>query len=243
VTLDDQQDAAPPPSQARRSNWTAGRIVAMVLTSIGGLIGLALIVGGIAILAAVAFGRDDDGYFTTDREQLESATYAITTGEIDLGVDADEWAPDDVLGNVRIETRSAEPVFVGVGSDADVSRYLADVAQDELIDFDGGPEYELHQGERRPTPPGEQDFWVAQAQGSGEQTLEWDAGFGNWTALVMNADASRNVSVEAEAGVKLDWAVWAGLGILVAGLVIGGGAVALILLIGRRASRDPLTSG
>lgn len=238
-----QEPPAAAPVPARRSHWTAGRVVAMVLTSIGGLIGLALVAGGIAILGAVAFGRDDDGYFTTDNERLESATYAITTGEIDLGVDADEWAPDDVLGNVRIEVEATDPVFVGVGSDADVSRYLAGVAQDELIDFDDGPEFELHQGERPPGPPGEEDFWVAQTEGSGAQTLNWDAGFGNWTALVMNADASRNVSVEAEAGVKLDWAVWAGLGILVAGLVIGGGAVALILLIGRRASRDPVPAG
>jgi hypothetical protein len=59
----------------------------MVFASIGGLIGLALLLGGIAMLAAYAFGRDDDGYFTSDREQLRSATYAITTEDIDLGVD------------------------------------------------------------------------------------------------------------------------------------------------------------
>src|SRR5215207_8170863 len=70
-----------------RSKWTASRVIGMVFASIGGLIGLALLVGGIAVLAAYAFGRDDDGYFTSDRQQLESATYAITTEDIDLGVE------------------------------------------------------------------------------------------------------------------------------------------------------------
>ena len=69
--------AAPPPS-----NWTASRVIGIVFASIGGLIGLALLVGGIAVLAAYAFGRDDDGYFKTDRQRLESATYAIITEDI-----------------------------------------------------------------------------------------------------------------------------------------------------------------
>jgi hypothetical protein len=45
-------------------------------------------------------------------------------------------------------------------------------------------------------------------------------------------------TVEADAGVKLDWAIWAGLGMLGVGLLMSAGAVAVILLIGRRAGRD-----
>jgi hypothetical protein len=48
----------------------------------------------------------------------------------------------------------------------------------------------------------------------------------------------RGVDVEADAGVKLDWAIWAGLGMFVVGLLMSVGAVVVILLIGRRASRD-----
>ena len=121
-----------------RSNWTAGRVIGMVFASIGGLIGLALLVGGIAVLAAYAFGRDD-GYFNSDRKQLDSATYAITTENIDLGADEFDWAPDKILGNIRIQVEGDKPVFVGIGSDADVDRYLGNVAHDELIDFHGGP--------------------------------------------------------------------------------------------------------
>ena len=224
--------------QARpRAGWTAGRVVAMVFTSIGGLIGLALLLAGIAVILVYAFGRDD-GYFNSDRKELTSPAYAITTGEIDLGADELDWAPDAILGNVRIQVDSEKPVFVGIGSNADVSRYLSDVAYDELIDFnDDQPEFELHRGKAPRGPPRKQSFWVASSEGSGERTVAWDAEFGRWTAVVMNANGARGIDVEAEAGIKLDWVIWAGLGIFAIGLLISAGAVVLILLIGRRASR------
>jgi hypothetical protein len=62
--------------------------------------------------------------------------------------------------------------------------------------------------------------------------------FGRWTAVVMNADAARGIDVEADVGVKLDWAIWPGLGMFVVGLLMTVGAVIVILLIGRRASPD-----
>ena len=220
------------------SSWTAGRVIGMVFASIGGLIGLALLVAGIAVLAAYAFGRDDDGYFNSDRKQLESATYAILTEDIDLGTDEVDWAPDEILGNVRVQVEGDKPVFIGIGRDSDVERYLGDVGRDELIDFDGDdPQFDLHEGRAPRTPPGEQDIWVAESEGSGEQALTWDAEFGRWTAVVMNADASRGIDVEADAGVKLGWVIWAGLGMLAVGLMMTAGAVVVILLIGRGASR------
>jgi hypothetical protein len=225
-----------------RSHWTASRVIGMVFASIGGLIGLALLVGGIAVLVAFAFGRDDDGYFNSDRHRLDSATYAIVTDDIDLGANEVDWAPGKILGNVRVQVDSAKPVFVGIGSDDAVDRYLGDVAYDELIDFDGdNPEFEPHEGRAPRAPPGDQDFWVAKSEGSGEQALTWDAEFGRWTAVVMNVGAARGIDVEADVGVKLDWAIWAGLGMLVVGLLMTAGAVIVILLIGRRASGDSTT--
>jgi hypothetical protein len=229
------------PTPARyQSSWTAGRVIGMIFASIGGLIGLALLLGGIAVMAAYAFARDDDGYFTSDQTQLESATHAITSEDIDLGAEATDWAPDEILGNVRIQVEGDQPVFVGIGSDTDVDRYLSGVAYDGLTDFDGDdPEFELHDGGRPRGAPADQKFWVAETQGRDEQALTWDAEFGHWTAVVMNADAARGVDVEADAGVKLNWAIWAGLGMFVVGLLMSTGAVVVILLIGRRASRGP----
>jgi hypothetical protein len=227
-------------SSARpRSKWTAGRVIGMVFASIGGLIGLALLVAGIAILAAYAFGRDDDGYFNSPRKQLHSATYAITTQDIDLGADEFDWAPNKILGKIRIQVEGDKPVFVGIGSDDDVDRYLGNVARSELIGFHGDhAELDLRKGRAPRTPPGKQGLWVAQSEGSGEQALTWDAEFGRWTAVVMNADAARRIDVKADAGVKLGWAIWVGLGMFVVGLLMTVGAIVVILLIGRGASRD-----
>jgi hypothetical protein len=214
----------------------------MVFASIGGLIGLALLAGGLAVLAAYFFDRED-GYFSTDRQQLESATYAITTEDIDLGADEVDWAPDAVLGDIRVRFEGERRLFVGIGPDDDVDRYLGDVLHDELLDFDGdNPEFDLHEGIAPRSPPGEENFWVAESQGSGEQALTWDAEFGRWTGVVMNADATRGIDVEADAGIELDWAIWAGLGMVVVGLLMSAGAAVVILLVGRRADRDAATS-
>jgi hypothetical protein len=223
-------------SSRPRSNWTATRVLGMVFASIGGLIALALLVGGITVLATYAFGRDDQGYFTSDRQQLQSAAYAITTEDIDLGADEVDWAPDGILGNLRVQVDGERTLFVGIGSDDDVDRYLRDVAHDELIDFDGDdPELDQHAGRAPRTPPADQDFWVAESEGSGERALTWEAEFGRWTLVVMNADAARGIDVEADVGVKLDWAIWAGLGMFGIGLLMTVGAVFVIVLIGRRA--------
>ena len=154
--------------------------------------------------------------------------------EIDLGADEFDWAPDKVLGNVRIQVDRARPASVGIGPEEAVGRYLDHVAHGELIDFSGDrAEFDLHPGRAPRTPPGRQRFWVAKSQGAGEQALTWDAEFGRWTAVVMNADGARGIHVEADAGIKLDWAIWAGLGLIVVGLLISGGAALLIVLIGR----------
>jgi hypothetical protein len=224
-------------TDSAESNWTAGRVIGMVSAGLGGLIGLALLTAGVAVLALYAFGRDD-GYFNSGDNHVESATYAITTEDIDLGVDEADWAPDEILGNVRVQVEGDKPVFVGIGPDDDVERYLGDVAHDQLIDVRGGdPELDLHRGGAPRTPPGEQEFWVAESEGSGKRALTWDAEFGRWTAVVMNADGTRGIDVEANAGVKLGWALWAGLGMFVVGLLMTLGSVVVMLLIGRRASR------
>ena len=219
--------------------WPATRVIGMVFASIGGLIALALLVGGITVLATYAFGRDDQGYFTTDRQQLQSGAYAITTEDIDLGVDEVGWAPDNLLGNLRVQVDGEKPVFVGIGSDEDVDRYLREVAHDKLIGFDGDdPEFDQHAGRAPRSLPADQDFWVAESEGSGEQALTWDAEFGRWTLVVMNADAAQGIDVDADVGVKLNWAIWAGLGMFVIGLLMSVGAVIVILLIARRANPD-----
>jgi len=57
----------------------------------------------------------------------------------------------------------------------------------------------------------------------------------------VNANAARGIDVEADDGVKLGWAIWAGLGMFAVGLLMSAGAVVVSLLIGRRPGRDSTT--
>ena len=225
--------------QRTTSNWTAGRIIGMVFTSIGALIGVTLLFCGIALIAVHAFARDDDDFYTSDTEPLRSSGYAITTDEINL--DFVDDLPDDMLGTLRVNAKGigGKAIFLGIGPSDDVDRYLARVAHSELDDFDRGrPEYVEVPGGRPPTPPGAQDFWVAESLGVGDQRVDWEPEDGVWTVVAMNAGAARGVAVEAEIGAKLDWLLWLGVGFVIAGIVLGVGGTILILIIGRGASRD-----
>ena len=79
---------------------------------------------------------------------------------------------------------------------------------------------------------------MAQGSGSGQQSLTWSPTEGRWGLVAMNADASRPVAVQADAGATVP----ALTGVAVALLVLGGLVLALgALLIAipvRRATRD-----
>ena len=221
------------------SNWTGGRVVAMVFSSIGALIGITLLLCGLGLIALHAFARDDDGFYASDTEQLRSGGYAITTDELNL--DFVDDLPDDVLGTLRVNAEGigGKPVFLGIGPSADVQRYLGRVAHSELTDFrHHRAVYVEVPGGAPSSPPAAQDFWVAKSQGLGNRRIDWDPEDGIWTVAALNAGGARGVAVQAEIGAKLDWLIWLGVGFTVAGLVLGAGGTILILVIGRRASRD-----
>jgi hypothetical protein len=234
--------AAPGPPSAAGSGWTGGRIAGMVFSSLAALIGIALLLGGLALVGAYAFARDDDGYFSTSDEHLQSGAYALTAEDLDLGADPGGPAPEDLLGTVRIDASATDgqPIFIGIARTTDVDRYLGRAGHTEVVDFsNGSPRYEQRPGGAPRTPPRAQDIWVAQSEGAGAQRVQWDAESGVWSVVIMNADGSRGVSVDAEAGVKLGWVLWVGIGLVALGLLLTVAGVILILRIGRRASRDP----
>ena len=109
----------------------AGRIVAIALGCNLGVLGLGLLVAGIAGTVAYGVARDDDGFFRTDDINPATPTSAITSDSLDLGVnpgDAD-WVTERgdfatvTLIYVRLaRVRNCSP---GIGPTADVMRYLA----------------------------------------------------------------------------------------------------------------------
>jgi hypothetical protein len=234
-------DARPPPTPppgAGKTGWTAGRVVAVVLGSIAALIAIALLLGGAALIGAHASARDSDGYYTTGTERLATGTYALTAEDIDLGSDAADVVPKDVLGRVRIraERPGGQPVFVGIGPEREVDAYLRGVAHAEVDDLDP-PRYRISRGGAPRRPPSAERFWVASTEGSGRQAVSWEVEGGQWTIVAMNANAARRVVLDADVGGKVGWFLGVGIGMVVVGLLLLAGGVVLIVVAGRRASR------
>jgi hypothetical protein len=235
-------DPGPP-----RSRWSAGRIVLVILGSLAALIGAGLLAGGGGLLWADQTQRDDDGYLSTPTERFEASSYAIVSEPLDL-VEADtegaDWLlSDDVLGDVRLQAANGD-VFIGVGPTSDVEAYLRGVEHHRLTDVEYDPfraRYEARAGAAPTAPPGEQDFWAATGSGSGEQTLTWDPESGNWSAVVMNADAAPGITADLSVGAEANFLTWLAIGLLVAGGILLLGGAGLIYL-GARHAAAPATA-
>jgi len=112
------------------------------------------------------------------------------------------------------------------------------VGHAEIDDLGADPiSYVVQPGGAPSAPPDREEIWVAQVDGSGEQSLEWDSEGGVWAVVIMNADAARGVSVEADAGVKIDWLLEAGAVLAGVGILLLGTGVVAALVVSRRASR------
>ncbi|HYF27579.1 MAG TPA: DUF4389 domain-containing protein [Baekduia sp.] len=209
-----------------------GRVLAIVAGSLLALLAAALTVGGIALAIAHLTLRDDDGFYTSPTERLETAGHALTGERLDLGdVRGPGMEIDDLGADVRIQARLADdgPVFVGIAPAAAVDRWLAGVAHAEVTDFDDdGPQLRAAPGTRAPERPADAGIWAASSTGAGERTVQWEPEGGRWSAVVLRADGRAGVAADVSVGARVPWLVWLGLGLLAAGLVLGAGAAATL---------------
>jgi hypothetical protein len=227
-------DEAPTPAEPQRKG-TAGRVALIVVGVVAGIVAFSLLAGGCALVAVDQTQRDDDGFLMSPSEEFTTSSYAIVSESADLD-SGGEWALDAFLGTVRVRSESERPVFVGIGSAADVDLYLEGVEHDVVDDLDSGgsPEYARRSGSAPSSPASGETFWVATANGSGEQTLDWDPEDGDWRAVVMNEDASRGVSADLSIGAELDSVLWIGIGLLAFGVLLAAGAAFAITAGARR---------
>lgn len=203
-----------------------GRIVMLVLGTLAALMGLGLLITAGAV-GWVNFQQRDNGYFTTTTERYDVDSRAITSPGLNVMVDEELPAvlPVDSAGRVLLRgtAASGQEIFIGIGPQEDVARYLSDVRHSELTDVDFKPfraTYREVPGNTVPAKPGEATFWSASAQGAGTQQIEWDLRSGRWALVVMNADGGTPVSVDLQAGVRSDllWPVFVGL--LISGIAL-----------------------
>ena len=223
---------------------SAGRIVLIVLGAIGVLFGLAVLAAGGFLLWADRTQRDD-GYVTTPSERFSTPTYALTRTRLDVETNGADWVlNDNWFGKIRIrgESPGSNTLFMGIGPEASVAKYLASVAHASVQDVEFDPfrvTYHAVAGGAPQGPPTDQSFWVASASGVGTQTLTWKVRDGDWSIVLMNADGSRGVTVDIDLGAKLSFLLWVAIGLLIGGALVVGGSTALIVLAARRPRAPP----
>ena len=149
---------------------SAGRVILIVLGSIGVLFGLALLAAGGFLLWADRTQRED-GYLTTPTERFSTPTYALTRTRLDVDTDGSGWLLNDSwFGKVRIrgENPDAKMLFIGVAPEAAAAKYLGSVAHASVQDIDFDPfrvTYLPIAGGAPQGPPTEQRFWAVSASG------------------------------------------------------------------------------
>ena len=227
----------------------AGRIVAIVVGCILGVLGLGLLVAGIAGTVAYGVARDDDGFFRTDeihlatrpRRSRPTASTSEAAPVTPTGSPSEATSPRSPwiyvrLARVRSSSRGSDPP-------TDVTRYLASVAHDRVSDYDDSNStvsYERQEGSATPAPPGDQTFWVAEVTTAQPGALTWDVEGGDWTVVVMNADGSSGVEANARVGIKIDWLLPVAIVLIVVGVVVMVGGILLAVFVGRRPRQQPL---
>lgn len=226
---------SPAPVAPSRREHSAWHVIAIVVGCLAILPSLGLLTGGIVV--TVAQGVADDGYFDVTLDRVESDGVAVAAVDLWESAADDEdwpWILDWLDPDIRIDARggaSTDDVFVGIAPTGDVEAYLADASFDEVTDFrDREPVYASQAGDATVDPPTEQNFWVAEAAGPGEQRLDWEARNGNWSVVVMNADGSPGVAADVTVGVSSDAVLPIGIVLIVLGAIGVLGSVALIIV-------------
>ena len=163
---------------------------------------------------------------TAEFEQIDNADAGTRAGKIRL--------------RIRAERTDGGSVFVGIARDEVIEDFIQGGSFATIRDLEFGPfDYRsVSLGGRRDLPIPDPDVFTVSAAGEGEQTVEWPIQAGSWRAIIMNADGSAGVDVEANFGIRFPYL----RGFAIAGMVIGGLFLLfgiLLLVINLRPRRKP----
>lgn len=215
------------------------KIALIILGVLVTLFGLAFIAAGAALLVVAG----TDGWAQSPTERIDTTTYAMVSESAEIETDAANAA--EAIGDIRLRFRAeatdgTEAVFIGIGSTADVDRYLNDVEHDVITDIefdDFEVEKEIIPGEETPTAPGDQDFWAVSSSGDGQREVDWKIEEGSYRVVVMNEDGSRGVDVRASAGVRIPHVLAISLTLMIGGGIVLAAGMAGVLLAASSAGR------
>ena len=218
-----------------------------IATAAGGAV---LVLASILAVVAAALWTaketlpDTDGFFTTPPASCSADTFAITSENLRLHVDGvGALSPSSLLGDgrVTVEPKYESTVFVGLAATDSVETYLDEVARTTMVParaFDDRrlPVCETSGGQAPSAAPDSLQIWTTYSQGQGAQVITWPLQEGNWTVVIMNADASRGLDVTVDTG-----ATFPGVGIAISALLFGAGVfllVGLALVIGSKRTSE-----
>jgi hypothetical protein len=206
-------------------------VIAAVVASLALLAGLAALVGGGAALVFDQTQRDSSGDLMGDSTAYSTHTYALVSDSWRIGIANDEFVARGILGKLLIRTRSAQPVFVGIGPAEAVDSYLAGVRREVATRFNSTQShFSLRQGGAPAALPTTQHFWVAQSTGSGTKTLSWRPASGAYRVVVMNGKGTAGINTDLTIGATAPHLFSIGiaaLGAAVLLVLVGGGGLYL----------------
>jgi hypothetical protein len=223
---------------SREREGAAGWVVAIVAGVLMLFTAVGLGIGGATVLALNG-ERDASGTLTSQALAVSSPTAAVTVDGLRPGAlwtqrvtdgraaarrPHDRPAPRSI-GALRI-TATGEDLFLGVGRQADVNRWLAGTAHDQLVQVYTADRarYERADGVLRGLgAPATQDFWVTRATGSGTVALDWSALDDGPYAIVLANAATAGVAATATVAIRVPSLAPIGWG------VVGGGAALAVL--------------
>ena len=200
------------------------------------IVALIMILAGVACAApslATYRALDSDGYISGQgRMTTGSAAFVTRTAQFkeitEKQVEENRVGGDTIL-KIRAERVDGGEVAVGIAPAADLEAYLVRGSGETVDDLDFEPfGYRgVVVGGGRELPRPDPALFVAFASGPGAQEVRWTVQPGEWRAVIMNADGSPGVDVEARFGARFPYL----RGFAIAGMVIGGTVLVLGLLL------------
>lgn len=211
------------------------RLVVGLVGAVIGVIGLALLGSGAAVLAL--FGTDGTAQIPIGTVKAPDGRAVVVT---DFEISSDTPLPvDQTWFDLELEVSSRQPLFVGVAGKSESLAYLQGVSYELITSVDssaGTLDSTTIPGDRIPASPSAQTFWTDQQAGR-EVVVRWPVSAGDSTLVVMNEDADRDVDADVAVRATVAWAGTAAIGMVVAGLVVIGIAI-WVLVVAFRAGDD-----
>ncbi|MEM9606093.1 MAG: hypothetical protein AAGA99_01650 [Actinomycetota bacterium] len=215
------------------------KILAGLLGGLVAIVGVGLLIGGVVIRTAVG----SNGEIGSDVQLFGTPSRGFVTRTLDLGgvEDLPFLSLDELDLTLDVAASRAE-TFVGVGPASDVDAYLDGVDVERIRSFELDPfalDTERTGGDVVPAPPLSLDFWTTSVVVTGEPlALDIDLSQSNQRLVIMNADGSPDVSIEADVVVELPFLSTLAWILIVVGLLLLVAGIAIIVSAVRSASNS-----